>query len=102
VSRYLLSPEARQDLADIRAYLREQAGARVARHVLGQIRDALEFLSRTPGAGHVREDLTEAPVKFWPVFSYLIVYRPEPRPIGIVRVLHGGRDLGRLLSPDDE
>lgn len=100
--RYILSEEAKQDLADIRAYLTEEGGARVARYVLKQIKDALDFLSRTPGAGHVREDLTDAPVKFWSVFSYLIVYRPEPRPIGIVRILHSSRDMAKLhLQADD-
>jgi hypothetical protein len=29
---------------------------------LKQIKDALDFLSRTPGAGYVREDLTDSPV----------------------------------------
>jgi len=102
VKRYLLSAEAKLDLADIRAYLTEEAGARTARHVLKQIKDALDFLSRTPGAGHIREDLTDAPVKFWPVSSYLIVYKPAPRPIGIVRVVHGSREMVRLLSQEDD
>jgi len=102
VKRYNLSAEAKQDLADIRAYLTEEGGARVARQVLKQIKDALDFLSRTPGAGHLREDLTDASVKFWPVFSYLIIYKPGPRPIGIVRVVHSSRDLARLLSQDDD
>jgi len=37
------------------------------------------------------------PVKFWPVFSYLIIYDPATRPIGIARVLHASRDLGTML-----
>ncbi len=102
MKRYDLSAEAKQDLDDIRAYVTEEAGARVARQVLRQIKDALEFLSRTPGAGHLREDLTDAPVKFWPVYSYLIIYRPTPRPIGIVRVVHGSRDIARLLAQDED
>lgn len=102
MKRYNLSDEAKQDLADIRAYLTEEAGVRVARQVMKQIKDALDFLSRTPGAGHSREDLTAAPLKFWSVYSYLIVYRPAPRPIGIVRVVHGSRNLGKLLSQDED
>jgi plasmid stabilization system protein ParE len=53
----------------------------------------MEFLGGSPEAGHFREDLTDKPVKFWPVFSYLIVYDPERRPIEVLRVLHGARDL---------
>jgi antitoxin ParD1/3/4/toxin ParE1/3/4 len=57
-------------------------------------------LARTPGMGHLREDLADEPLKFWPVYSYLIIYRPETRPLQIVRVLHGARDLRRLLSSE--
>jgi antitoxin ParD1/3/4/toxin ParE1/3/4 len=56
------------------------------------------LLGREPGAGHVREDLTSTPVKFWPVYSYLIVYDPETRPIQIIRVLHGMRDVEEILN----
>lgn len=102
MKRYNLSKEAQQDLSDIRAYLTEEAGARVARQVLNQIKDALDVLSRTPQAGHSREDLIDAPVKFWSVYSYMIIYRPTPTPIGIVRVVHASRDLSRLHVRNDE
>ena len=102
MKRYILAPEAEQDLDDITAYLAEEGGARVARHVLKQIKDAIAFLSRTPGAGHSREDLTDAAIKFWPVYSYLILYKSASRPIEIVRIVHGSRDMARLLSQDEE
>jgi plasmid stabilization system protein ParE len=79
-----------------------EAGARVAQHVLKQIKDAVVFLSRTPGAGHFREDLTSAAVKFWLVYSYQIIYRYTHRPIEIVRIIHGSRDMAKLLSQDDD
>jgi toxin ParE1/3/4 len=94
---YVLSAEAQRDLAAIRDYYLEQAGAGVARHVLGEIAKAFRFLTTTPGAGHSRDDLTDEPVKFWPVFSYLIVYDPAARPLGIARVLHGSRDLEKMF-----
>ncbi|WP_256448903.1 MULTISPECIES: hypothetical protein [Methylosinus] len=37
-------------------------------------------------------------VKFWPVFSYLIVYEPSMRPIGIVRIIHGAQDVETMFS----
>ncbi len=91
--RYILAPEAQQDLQEIRDYYLEKAGAGVARQVLGDITHAFRFLAVTPGAGHRREDLTDEPVKFWSVFAYLIVYDPDMRPIGIARVLHSSQDL---------
>lgn len=99
--RYLLTDEARQDIADIRNYLKREAGPDVAQSTLRKIRDAFTFLGSTPGAGHLREDLTSEPVKFWPVFSYLIVYNPTARPIEIHRVIHGSREVSTVLSQDD-
>lgn len=45
----------------------------------------------------MRPDLTGEPVKFWAVFSYLIVYNPATQPIGIARVVHGSRDIESLF-----
>jgi antitoxin ParD1/3/4/toxin ParE1/3/4 len=50
----------------------------------------------------LRSDLTPLPVKFWPVFSYLIVYDPAARPLAIVRVLHGRQDVAAILHRDTE
>jgi len=50
-------------------------------------------LSRTPGIGHHRLDLLDDRHRFWSAWSYLIVYRWQVRPIQIVAVIHGARDL---------
>ena len=96
--RYVLSPESRDDLREIRDYLASQGGPRLARYVLQEITAALRLLASHPEAGHLRLDLTSLPVKFWPVFSYLIVYDPAAQPLAIVRVLHGSRDLPSILD----
>jgi toxin ParE1/3/4 len=98
VTRYRLSSEAQSDLADINQYLVGEGGARLGRYVLGKIRDGFRFLAANPGAGHSREDLTDEPMKFWPVFSYLIVYDPVMKPIGVARVLHGSQDLEAMFK----
>ncbi len=59
------------------------------------------FLGNTPGAGHLREDLTDEPVKFWSVFSYLIIYDPIAQPIEIARIVHGSREVSAILAHDD-
>ena len=38
-------------------------------------------------------------LKFWTVYSYLVVYDPDSRPLTIVAVLHGARDVEQLLKP---
>ena len=62
--------------------------------------EAFRALAAMPGMGHFRQDLTEAPLLFWPVASYLIVYRPETEPLEIIRVLHGARDLIEILGEE--
>lgn len=62
-------------------------------YVLGEIIAAFRLLASHPEAARLRRDLTSLPLKFWPVFSYLIVYDPAARPLAIVRVLHGRRDV---------
>jgi len=52
----------------------------------------------TPGAGHWRKDLTDEPVKFFSVYAYLIVYRPQKIPVQVVAILHGRRDVEQLLK----
>ena len=97
MKRHILSPEAKQDIRDIRKYYLEKADSRIARRVLEEIDRACRFLAEVPGAGHSRQDLTDDPVKFWQVFSYLIVYDPAAQPLGIVRVLHSSRDVASVL-----
>jgi toxin ParE1/3/4 len=100
--RYILSEPAAHDLDLIKSYLVEHAGAPVARHVLREIRNAVQFLAANPGVGHLRDDLTDQPVKFWPVFSYLVIYNPTSRPLEILRVLHASRDLAAILEDSHE
>ena len=96
---YVLSAQARLDLLRIWNYLCETAGIRVAQKVVRDLRAGMRKLAETPGIGHVREDLSHEPLRFWRVYSYLIVYRPDARPLQIVHVVHG-RD-GRAGDPDD-
>lgn len=97
-SRYLLAPQAAADLVEIWHYVREKASGHMADRVESVIRERIAFLAGTPGAGHRRKDLTEEDVKFFPVYSYLIVYRAETKPLQIVSILHGRRDLEKILK----
>jgi hypothetical protein len=37
------------------------------------------------------------PVKFFPVYSYLIVYRPDTKPLQVAAILQGRRDVAQVL-----
>lgn len=59
--------------------------------------DAFEGLADIPGKGHKRPDLTNRDVLFFSVYQYMIVYRRATL-VEIVAVLHGKRDVKRLLK----
>lgn len=100
-SRYILSPEAVEDLASIWQYIQTQSSVEMADRVASVIRERIAFLARNPNAGHKRRDLTDLAVRFFPVYSYLIAYRPETKPLQIVAILHASRDVDRVLSTRD-
>jgi len=97
-ARYVLAPEAARDLVEIWRYIKKQSSLEMADRVESVIRDRIVFLARTPGAGHSRNDLTDEAVKFFPVYSFLIVYRPKTKPLQVVSILHGHRDVARILQ----
>jgi antitoxin ParD1/3/4/toxin ParE1/3/4 len=98
-NRFILSAEARADLRDISDYIRQE-NPLAATRVRQELREAMRRLAQMPGIGHVREDLVDidTALRFWPVYSYVIVYRAETKPLEVVRVLHGARDVQSLLG----
>jgi plasmid stabilization system protein ParE len=96
--RYILAPEAALDLIEIWRYLKKKVSIDIAERVERVIREKIVFLASAPGAGHWRKDLTAESVKFFTVYSYLIVYRPETKPLQVVAIVHGNRDVGHILS----
>jgi antitoxin ParD1/3/4 len=66
-----------------------------------EIRSACAMLAQEPLIGRVRQDLTALPVRFWTIPkypNYIVVYKPDSRPLEIIRVLHGMRDIKRMLG----
>jgi plasmid stabilization system protein ParE len=97
VNRYILAPAAANDLAQIWRYLRKESSEATAERVETVIREKIGALAIAPEVGHWRRDLTAADVRFFSVYSYLIVYRPGTTPLQIVAVLHGARDVFTIL-----
>ncbi len=52
---------------------------------------------REPEIGHFRGDLTALDVRFYKVHRYLIIYEFDDVVCAVVRILHGSRDIERLL-----
>jgi antitoxin ParD1/3/4 len=99
MSRYQFTPEAIDDLLEIWSYIARD-NAQAADRVEAAVFRACDLISRSPLAGQTRKDLTPLPVRFWvvhPYPSYMIVYQPESKPVQIIRILHGARDLPSML-----
>jgi len=69
----------------------------MADRVEAAIRERIAFLAGNSGAGHWRKNLTDEAVKFFSVYSYLIVYKPDTKPLEVVSILHGRRDVEQIL-----
>ncbi len=96
-ARFVFAPQAAIDLAEIWRYIKSQSSVGMADHVESVIRDKFVFLAQSPEAGHYRRNLTNEEVKFFPVYSYLIVYRSATKPLQIVAIVHGRRDVEQVL-----
>lgn len=94
---YILVPEARADLLDILNYIADDSIDSALR-VHSRFVEVFELLAENPDVGHYREDLTSRPVRFFPVYSYLVVYLAGTNPVQIVRVLGGAQDVEFILK----
>jgi toxin ParE1/3/4 len=98
IRRYVLAPEATLDLVQIWRYIEKTAGPEMADRIESAIREKMVYLAGSSGGGHWRKDLTNEAVKFFPIYSYLIAYRPATKPLQVVAILHGRRDVEQLLK----
>ena len=60
--------------------------------------EVFRLLAENPNAGHFREDLTKRPIRFFPVYSYMVVYLTDTSPVEIVRILGMAQDAESILG----
>ncbi len=100
MSVYALTPLAKADIFDIWSYIADDS-EETANRVEQAIYDACAFVAEGPMRGHSRSDLTSRPLRFWTLTrypNYTVVYRPETAPLQVVAVLHGKRNMRRILK----
>jgi Plasmid stabilization system protein len=97
---FLLTTQAMEDLDDIWWFIERdnrEAADRMEAAILATCRRLAEY----PLIGHHRRDITPLPVRFWtlPKYpNYVIIYRPETKPLQVVAILHGKRDMEEILK----
>ena len=100
MSVYVLTSVAKADIFDIWSYIAE-ANEEAADRVERAIYEACAFVAEGPMRGHCRPDLTTRSLRFWTLTrypNYAVVFRPETAPLEIVAVLHGKRNIRRILK----
>ena len=93
---FVLTPRAEQDVSDIWDYIADDS-IEAADRVLAALEITMHKLAKASGIGHMREELADRRHRFFLVYSYLIVYRYETKPLQVIRVLHAARDLQSIL-----
>jgi plasmid stabilization system protein ParE len=100
MSAYVLTPLAKFDIFNIWSYIadnNEDAAASVEQAIY----DACAFIAQASMRGHSRSGLTPRNLRFWTLTrypNYTVVRRPETAPLQVVAVLHGKRNLRRVLQ----
>jgi len=95
--RYQISSEAQDDLFEIWQRIALDS-IDLANRIEAEFYSLFESLAHMPGQGHTRKDLTRRPVLFFTLYSFLVVYQPESKPLRIMAVFRGKRDVKRLLK----
>lgn len=98
MSRFELAEGARQDLFEIEDYIsRDDPNA--ARRIISTLFETFDKIAAMPWIGRRRDDVKVDRYRFYPAPArpYIIVYDPTRTPLVIVRVVHGHRDMPRLI-----
>lgn len=95
------SPRATRDLLEIWDYIADDSEAR-ADAFIARFDTKFRLLAERSGLGRPREELAEG-IRSLPLGRYVIFFRPVPKGVEIVRVLHSARDLNTgFFAEDDE
>ena len=91
---YQFTPQALNDLSDIWDYIAED-NVKAANRVESAILSACNGLAAHPLIGSKRSEITPLPVRYWTVTrfpNFIVVYRPNTKPLQIVKVVHGKKE----------
>jgi len=98
VSRFVLTPTARRDLKSIWVYIAEDS-VKHADLVEDAIFATCRLAADMPQLGHQRAGV-KPELRFLSVAAYekyMILFQMGSRPLRVLRVLHGARDIERMF-----
>ena len=95
--RFVLTPEAKDDIKQILLDIGEDSPD-AAERIRTEFHDGLLALAKSPGIGHYHDELLSRKFRFWNFYSYVVVYAWQAKPIQVIAVVHGARDLALFLT----
>ena len=95
--RLIYAPLAEQDLEVILDFI-AQDKPEAARQFIDRLRSACERLSSHPFLGQKCPEFPKREYRRTSVGQYAIYYEARPNEIAVLRVIHGSRDVNRLLE----
>jgi len=95
--RFVLTPEAKTDLRSILLDIAEDSPD-TAERLRSEIYRTFQRLGQSPATGHFHDELLDRRYRFWNFYSYVVCYAWEHKPIQIIAVVHGARDLASFFS----
>jgi addiction module RelE/StbE family toxin len=105
MNKLLISPEAREDLEGIKAYIHDELeNPTAAINVISRITKSLKKLKDMPGIGPCLSLKVpfETGYRFLVCGNYLAFYRYEDKTVFVDRILYGRRDYVKILFPKIE
>lgn len=94
-----IAPQASADLDDIWYYIASDSRSiEIADQFIDSITARFLLLGDHPYLGRPRDDDFGIGLRSFPVGEYLIIYQVENEAVGILRVVHGRRDLDELFG----
>ncbi len=96
---FVLTPLAKSDLKEILLDIADDSPD-AAERLRAEFYEGLKSLSRSPGVGHYHEELLNRKYRFWNFYSYIVAYVWEARPIQVISVVHGARDLAVFFTAE--
>jgi len=100
--KVLIRPQAWLDIEQDMDYLKGKAGNETAVRYYQSVRSAFRKLSKQPGLGRTRPELSPSGIRSWrvdpPFQDWLIFYQSTEEGLDIIRVKHGAMDIESLFE----
>ena len=94
-----LTEQAEADLDELWDYLAAK-NPDAADRMVDAVLESSRMHVRFPGMGQSRDELRPG-LRCFVVSPYVVFYRPIEDTIEVLRILHGARDMSRLIDPEN-